>query len=64
MAAPPTEFWSWLVAQLNQFIGSLVFAPQKIFGCLNNERHRKYFHICASEETFCLIVRDIAFDVG
>jgi hypothetical protein len=37
---------------------------KKIRGVSKIRLSQKYFHIFASLETFCLIVRDIAFDVS
>jgi len=46
------------------FIRSRYIAAQKIRGTSKVRPRQKYFHIFASLETFCLIVRDIAFDVS
>jgi hypothetical protein len=45
-------------------ISSRNAAAQKIRGVSKIRLSRKYLHIFASLETFCLIVRDIAFDVS
>jgi hypothetical protein len=37
---------------------------EKMRGVSKIRLGRKYFHICASLEPFCLIVRDIAFGVS
>jgi hypothetical protein len=37
---------------------------KKIRGISKMRPRQKYFHFFASLETFCLIVRDIAFDVS
>jgi hypothetical protein len=37
---------------------------EKIYGVSKIRLGRKYLHICAFLETFCLIVRDIAFGVS
>jgi hypothetical protein len=46
------------------FIRSRYVAAQKIRGISKIRPFQKYFHIFAFLETFCLIVRDIAFDVS
>jgi hypothetical protein len=46
------------------FNRSRYVAAQKIRGISKIRPRQKYFHICASLETICLIVRDIAFDVS
>jgi hypothetical protein len=46
------------------FIRSRYVAAQKIRAISKIRPRQKYFHMFASLETFCLIVRDIAFDVS
>jgi hypothetical protein len=51
-------------AAKDPFIRSRYVAAQKNRGISKIRPRQKYFHMFASLETFCLIVRDIAFGVS